>query len=1262
MGELRPNEYPRCRKFPGGLAAAERSCATLKAPMNEEPRGSRYVVREKIASGGMGAVYRVTDTRNGQELALKRLSSNSAAHECLLQGFEREYQVLASLDHPRIIRVFDFGVDELGAYYTMELVEGTDLRHAAPLPYRQACLYLRDVATCLALLHARRLLHRDLSPSNVRITSDGHCKLLDFGALTSFGIPDAVIGTPPVVPPEAFERSSLDQRADLYALGALGYWLLTGRHAYPARQLHDLVEVWTRPPGAPSALAPDVPAALDELILSLLSFDPLARPASAAEVIARINVLAELPVDASDAERLAESFLLNPPFTGRAKQVAEVVRLTNAAIGGHGAALRIEAASGMGRTRLLEEIGVRAQLAGATVLRVDASMHRALHGTNRALALRLFEAHAEIARRRGSGFRAPLEALGADVANRLGESAPGPPPQDAETATLEDWFASVSEEVPLTILVDNVEAADDASLGVLAALANLSANRALLVVVTLRTAQESEANLGLAAFQAHSSRMEVPPLEAAEVSELASSLFNDAPNVKRFSEWLHGRAAGSPLHVVEIVRQLVAKQVIRYTAGVWTLPDDRPDAELPAALEDVLSMRVALLGDAARALAECVSLVREPPTSELCRLIAQEPDDRRFFAVLGELAKHGILYAERDGYRFSSTALRDVVLAGMDEKRLEQNHRRLGESLTKIAGGDRPELRIEAGWHLIRGGQELRGADMIAQVTHDSVTIRTLVANLHRVGRPLEAALRVYARYRRSIYERLPLLSALAQAGYYEDRIWAESYGDSALDLLEHVSGLALARRLRPAFGRWIALTFGLLIAALRFQFVPRRERPCSFQNVLTQLLSSVTCLSGVAALSLDSARAERVADVLEPFSTLPERLTPVGIHQFCKGLQEIGRDNVASAHEAFETLLARFQNPRYYPSLPEDARKLYIAAMHFARGSFAIFRAHGKTALESADELDRTGLRLYTAIASQLRFLYHINRGEFAAAALHREQVELHAAHLGSVWQVETWEAPALILVSTTLSDVVTSTRLAHRLDALGARVPSLKQYARLAKLALSVSLRDGRLVDRAEAEIRAYTPRSFIGWASTMAFGARAANEIGRYSAAKSLCEETLATVMDAEREYVALFLNLDIQLAIADAGLGRFDAGRARLDGLLQRFDGCDHPLVHGLLHEARARICFAAGELEEYERSRAAVEHWFLPTGTPVLVAKCKRLGELKNEPHFDGYTLPILPSLGGSSDDDLDAFLAPTQRTGHALDPKHPLPRARPAVP
>jgi hypothetical protein len=150
-------------------------------------------------------------------------------------------------------------------------------------------------------------------------------------------------------------------------------------------------------------------------------------------------------------------------------------------------------------------------------------------------------------------------------------------------------------------------------------------------------------------------------------------------------------------------------------------------------------------------------------------------------------------------------------------------------------------------------------------------------------------------------------------------------------------------------------------------------------------------------------------------------------------------------------------------------------------------------------------------------------------------------------------------------------------------------------------------------ERELDARPPRSFIGWACSYGFLARGCNERGEYAEAKRICERALVHITDADREYVSLFLPVDVQMAVSEAGLGQIDAGFARIDGLLARFRQSDHPLVQGFLHEARARIAWMAGLTDEYHLSLTLMEHWFRATGTPALIAKCDRLAELEAGP-------------------------------------------------
>jgi hypothetical protein len=371
------------------------------------------------------------------------------------------------------------------------------------------------------------------------------------------------------------------------------------------------------------------------------------------------------------------------------------------------------------------------------------------------------------------------------------------------------------------------------------------------------------------------------------------------------------------------------------------------------------------------------------------------------------------------------------------------------------------------------------------------------------------------------------------------------------------------------------------------------------------------------------------VTHVLELFAALPTRFAPVGIYEFCMGLREIGRERQTKAYASFEKLLRRFEDRSWYPDLPDDTRVLYVTGAHFARGAFATMQADGRAALASADALEASGLKMYAMIASQLRFLYHTNRGELAEAAAHREQVELHAAHVGSAWQVETWEGPALIPIASKLRDVDTLARITDRLRLLSRTIPSLRFYRRLSEQAFARARGAYEQVEQTTLRlIASRQPRDYIGWAASIGIACRAANESGDHAQAKALCEDALRHIDDDDREYVTLFLDLDIEMANAQAGLGETEAALARLEMLIERFRATEHPLALGSLHEARARIAWKAGRVADYAYSLTQVEHWFRRTGTPALVAKCERLAALRDE----RVQLPGSgPSLGDGGD-------------------------------
>lgn len=1173
----------------GAVPSKER---TESAP----PHIDRYELLEKIARGGMGTVYRARDRSTGKICALKYVQVGQRRHDkAVLEGFEREYQILSGLSHPRIIRVFDYGVIERGAYYTMELLEGMDLRRFGKVPWRAMCQYLRDVATCLSLLHARRLLHRDLSPGNVKLTDDGHCKLIDFGALTEFGQTDIVIGTPPFIAPEVLRVGRMDHRVDLYALGALAYYCLTGQHAYKAEKIADLPAAWLQQPAAPSSFAEDVPAGLDELVMSLLRENPLARPASAAEVIARLDAIAGLSSDDDAAESaLAQSFLAAPRFVGQKQVLARLNAAILAAGAGAGQALRIEGPAGAGRTRLLEELAIRAQVAGAVVLRADASAQRGRDATVRALDQALHFALPQV--------------------------------QSGGLVDFEQRLVQVSRERTLVVLVDNAEHADDGSIGALIGIARALPHQRIVLVITDRTDSFDAPAFGFGTLRAACDAVKLENLSRADTAELMRSLFGEASRAERLADWMHAQTAGSPLHCLGLLRHLVSQDVIRHERGTWVLPSNRPDTQLSDALEDSLSRRLGSLSAEARELVYCLSLQRLEPTLGLCRALVGE-GARGALVLLDELAASDVLHRDQDRYLFSSAALRQAVLKRLGHASRRASHLRLGRALSSMAGAQDLELRVEAGWHLIRGGDELRGADMIAEVTQDSVACNVMVANLFHIGAQAEAALKVYRAARKSRRERMPLLSALAQAGYYEHYRWAEAYGDDALDAVDELSGLRLARRLRPFLGGLLALGIAFAIAAARHYSHSRKVRGGSFIELLVQTCCTVTALSAIAAISLNPDRCDRVAEVLKPASVLPKRIALVGIYRFCRGLQQIAREHQVEAFETFDELAARFAQPGYFLFMPPKAHLVYVTGSHFARGAFAMMRADGSAALKSAAELDKSGLPLYAMIASQLRYLYHLNRGELSLAQVQRERVELHAARVGSAWQVELWEPASLLPFYIASDDVVELSRVAYRLAELAEAVPSMWRYRELALLSADMHKREPDLNERLWAAIGDAEPRSFIGWSTVLAIAALHANQAGRYAAARDLCERALSSMTDGDRDYVLIFLQVDIQAAIADAGLGKTDQALARLHWLLARHGATTHALSLGLIHEARARIAFAAARLDLYGESLREATRWLRPTGTPTLVALCDRLARLGER----GGSAPDLTALTANYD-------------------------------
>jgi len=1206
----------------------------------------------------MGSVYAVRDEKTGATLALKRARGVEHSPH-LVELFEREYRTLASLSHPRIIRVHDYGVDGGAPFYTMDLVQGRDLHELSPLPLEKACHYLRDVATCLALLHARRLLHRDITPRNVRITADDHCTLLDFGALTSFGIPERTVGTPPCIPPEALRGAPLDQRADLFSFGALLYWTLTRKHAYRARSIEELEDVWKQRVIPPSKLAPNIPEQADALILSLLSLDPNARPSSIADVVDRLSALCKLPPEDEVTQRaLAESYLSHTQLVGRTAELHKLEEHVSELSQGKGSAVIVHGPSGSGRTRLLRELVLKAQLSGVASIFVDAAVSRSAYGTAIALLQRALDVSPD-AVREAQAQAAVLCQLDPSIAARLGSRT-----ETVQAEISGSWRARVQEALhrvigaacstkPLLLAIDNANEADEPSLAMLAALRSLTAHKLVLALSSESLGLDADLHERGESFSWRMLRERCQPIALAPFSlddtyDLIGSVFGGAPGSTRLAQWLHQRCAGLPLHLIELIRKLHVMRVVRYVDGLWIVPAELPTADIPAGLSELLADRLSELSPNARSLAEAIAIQRRSLTRAVCLQLAKdEVSGNGASLMIDELVGSDVLTDTHEGYRFTHGVLRNVLASRMSAERKRTLHMRGAEQAMKAADGpDAVNARIAAGWHLLQAGEESRGADLLADVTYDTIGIRFAFADLQIAAPALAAALDVYSRQGRSIYEQVPLVGALAQAGYYEDRRWALRYGDEALAAVSKVAGIDLAKKLQPKIGKTLGLLVALATAFVRFKIGARRSTRYGFADLLILLFSVVTTLTGVAAIALDVKQAERVASTLDPFKHLPERLTPVGIRQFCFSLRDIGREQQAHALRLWTVLTERFNDKRFYPTLPERARPLYIGGLWFARGIFETMR-DGRGALDAAEALDRLDIKLYRMIASEVRMLHHFNRGEVALGQQYREQVELHAIQIGSASQVEYFEPAALILPFTAMSDGAGMRAVAQWLGELAETTPSLARYAELAIMARELTRADlfvlgtksleptsefAPIIERAFIQCMGYEPRELIGWAAAVGFCARALNLSNRHADALRCCERVREHMEPGDRAFVALFLAAEIERAVALAGVGDAEGARKQLDELLQFHSESDNPLTRGRIHEGVARVALITGEHDVFTHHLAETRSWFRATGTPSLIARSEALAAYARRssmPPPDGSLRPL--STVGTND-------------------------------
>jgi hypothetical protein len=1236
---------------PGGSSAdAEQSAGN-----------DRYQVHRLLGRGGMALVYEATDRTNDRRVALKRLQAlpESAKQRRNLELFEREFHTLSQLAHPRIVRVFDFGVDQIGAYYAMELLEGGDLQELAPVPWRRACAIGRDVCSALSLLHSRRFVHRDVSPRNVRCIKDGPAKLIDFGAMAPVGPTKLLVGTPPCCAPESVHLQSLDGRTDLFGLGATLYFVLVGQHAYPARQFDTLPAVWRAGFPRPSELVADIPPQLDALVLDLLRIEPDARPASAAEVMARLSAIDG--ESATEQLMTAAAYLATPTLVGRDAALARVHRRVTRGPGHRSRSVVIEGAAGVGRTRFLDACLLDATLAGQVLVRVDSDdAVSGDYGVVRALAQRLIELMPVLARETAAPALDRLitliPALASDPATAtLPPAIPGNDvamPRGHLQRALLEWLSSLSKRQPLVMAIDDFHRIDEPSAALIALLERDSTEHELCLLITV------EAGAG---WTAESARRLLAPLTTLRLDALSGedgekllrSVFGSVPHLELLAHRICELCAGCPRDLLRLAQHLVDRNIVRYTAGAWTLPAEIDAADLPSSLFDALADRISALPPAARELGSALALCPDQSFSfEECALLtaAEEPAAR--VAQVEALISAEIVRWVGDDVRLSQRSWVPSLLASTNPELTSVLEQRLAELFERRDGQE-----FRAAQHWFRAGQASRALDLL--VVHAAQSQETTARGpeifLRYFSSLPEAwfetfheALRFCDSLNRPRKQRFALLSRLvgimAMLNTHAEDLLAEVFVDLRRD-----SGYDDWHALDPNLDPRERLMTALTRTKARYDAQPEHERVLDPTGAIRALTRAVVAAAAPTAMALDVATLRSLPQ-LRMFAALSPALE--ASNKLLEGVDARCTGRIPLARRVYAELLTIIERPDRGGVEESFAAYMRLGVIN---GLGMIEAGLGlRSCLDWAEKI--ADHPAYEVNASVIRMLNCLFQGDVSGAEEQKRLADrlriqnsgrqMHeGGHL--IWEVQAHA------ISGDL------TRIRHVSEDI---VPLAKRYPQWIPVLRYSTAEYHRLTHdftRARAEIETVLGGIQAGTHQIWPHAAHAhilcLIELEQYASARDHAE---AYVTSAARELSYVPDSLQLSLALARTVSGD-DQAASGVDELIARLLEMGVAGLHlGIAHETRARIALQLHDMAAFARHVELCRQSYFAHKNSALTAKYHRLLQdarrnLPNQPerargtpdsvaHYGGTRIEL--ALAGCRDEDQRARLALTLLT------------------
>jgi len=783
------------------------------------------------------------------------------------------------------------------------------------------------------------------------------------------------------------------------------------------------------------------------------------------------------------------------------------------------------------------------------------------------------------------------------------------------------WLVQYSRSRPLAIVVDDVTEADDASIALLATLAERARQQALLILVSLEPAQDHDAQsaLGAEVLQSRCLTWTLPALSAAETETLLGSMFGDVPNLALLGARLHAIAAGNPRQTIELAQHLVDHGVISYLGGQWSLPEEFDPAVLPASAAAALAARVEQLRPIARRLIEAQALdAQSAYSAEDYALLTPEVDEPSLCAALDELTAKGLLTRDSRGYTLDNRALERVLCEGLDDERRRAGHTALAQMYEQSGRSS-----FAAARHWLLAGDHARGLDRLLQDTHDLEERITLVEkariSIADIADTLTLALK-YAlasgRRQRDIQQLRDWLTLLS-ASLDDESYWlcAEAW----LKQLAHDSGLDDYRAAHHIADPQQRLVHALTTAATRYANTPEDERIYAPDVAIRRLVAFVAVSIAISARALDMRLLGSLPALLEPFASLSPLVHAIWQNAIASyestALRQLERARTRWL-ESYESLGKETgQDPR----LIDTIRYAIAYGVGLGEASFGM-----ESALRWAELLDGDPMQRVNSM--YLRKVLRLQQGDFEGAERCRKHAELLALQ-SSTRQMFSNLLAVELAVHAAAWDLTGVKQIAARIEPLAERYAGWVPYRHLARghyLRLSGDL---------EAATQAYQQcialtepdtadpqRCIVAWPSAVSACVEIWVALGRAADAKRLGARALE--LARERELGASDNDIVRALALAEGKLGELDSASARLDALIERQRAMGVTGLNlGMTYEARARVAIWAGARADVERfGRLTAEQYRHGRGS-LLGTRYERLME-----EARGRGVSLLPTL------------------------------------